>query len=146
LKAEDIREMNLNLSIKQRELTALETNRKHQKEALRRREEDLRGMLKTLIMTNFVQLFYRKDELKFFVGLLPFFQANAGIIYALYPYQLFSCDYAFDSISLNQPINIQCLGQKKHIKILFCLFVSVLCVAQYIHYSCSDFKTPSHKC
>ncbi|XP_033607955.1 DNA repair protein RAD50 [Cryptotermes secundus] len=38
----DIKDMNLNLSIKQRELTALETHRKHQKEALRRREEDLR--------------------------------------------------------------------------------------------------------
>jgi hypothetical protein len=45
--------MNLNLSIKQRELTALETNRKHQKEALRRREEDLRGTFKNLIIINF---------------------------------------------------------------------------------------------
>lgn len=44
--------MNLNLSIKQRELTALETHRKHQKEALRRREEDLRGMFKNQIILN----------------------------------------------------------------------------------------------
>lgn len=40
--AEDIRELSCGLNIKQRELTTLETNRKHQKEALRRREEDLR--------------------------------------------------------------------------------------------------------
>jgi hypothetical protein len=53
LKAEDIKEMNLSLSKKQRELTALETHRKHQKETLRRREEDLRGMFKNLILMNF---------------------------------------------------------------------------------------------
>jgi hypothetical protein len=41
--AENIQELIYNLNGKQRELTALETNRKHQKEALRRREEDLRG-------------------------------------------------------------------------------------------------------
>jgi hypothetical protein len=45
--------MNCNLSIKQRELTALETNRKYKKEALRRGEEDLRGTLKNLIVMNF---------------------------------------------------------------------------------------------
>jgi hypothetical protein len=39
--------------MKQRELTALETNRKHQKEALRRQEEDLRGTLKNLTVMNF---------------------------------------------------------------------------------------------
>lgn len=38
---------------KQRELTTLETNRKHQKEALRRREEDLRGTSKNLIAVTF---------------------------------------------------------------------------------------------
>jgi predicted peroxiredoxin len=37
--AEDVKEMNHNLSIKQRELTALETSHKYKKEALRR--EDL---------------------------------------------------------------------------------------------------------
>jgi len=41
--AEDIQELNYNLNGKERELTTLETNRKHQKEALRRREEELRG-------------------------------------------------------------------------------------------------------
>jgi hypothetical protein len=45
--------MSYNLNVKQRELTALETNRKHQKEALRRREEDLRGTLKNLIAVTF---------------------------------------------------------------------------------------------
>ncbi|GFG30387.1 hypothetical protein Cfor_05842, partial [Coptotermes formosanus] len=40
--AEEIRELSCGLNIKQRELTTLETNRKHQKEALRRREEDVR--------------------------------------------------------------------------------------------------------
>lgn len=40
--AENIQELSYNLNGKQQELTALETNRKHQKEALRRREEDLR--------------------------------------------------------------------------------------------------------
>jgi hypothetical protein len=45
--------MNHNLSIKHRELTALETNRKYKKEAIRRGEEDLRGTLKNLIIINF---------------------------------------------------------------------------------------------
>lgn len=44
-KAEDIREMTRSLGGKHRELTTLETNRKHQKEGLRRREDDLRGLL-----------------------------------------------------------------------------------------------------
>jgi hypothetical protein len=47
--AENIQELNYNLNVKQRELTTLETNRRHQKEALRRREEDLRGTSKNLI-------------------------------------------------------------------------------------------------
>jgi hypothetical protein len=51
--AEEIRELSCGLNIKQRELTTLETNRKHQKEALRRREEDVRGTLKNLIAMTF---------------------------------------------------------------------------------------------
>jgi hypothetical protein len=41
------------LNGKQRELTTLETNRKHQKEALRKQEEDLRGTSKNLIAVTF---------------------------------------------------------------------------------------------
>jgi septal ring factor EnvC (AmiA/AmiB activator) len=52
-KAEDIREVSHSLSTKQQELTTLETNRKHQKDALRKLEEDLRGMLKNQIVVKF---------------------------------------------------------------------------------------------
>jgi hypothetical protein len=51
--AENIQELSCNLNVKQRELTAVETNRRHQKEALRKREEDLRGTSKNLIAVTF---------------------------------------------------------------------------------------------
>jgi hypothetical protein len=51
--AENIQELSYNLNGKQREVTTLETSRKHQKEALRRREEDLRGTSKNLIALTF---------------------------------------------------------------------------------------------
>jgi len=51
--AENIQELSCNLNVKQRELTTLETNRRHQKEAVRRREEDLRGTSKNLIAVTF---------------------------------------------------------------------------------------------
>ena len=51
--AEDIKELNHRLHIKQQEVTTLETNRRHQKDTLRKREEDLRGMLKNLIAVDF---------------------------------------------------------------------------------------------
>jgi hypothetical protein len=51
--AEDIKELNHRLHIKQQEVTTLETNRKHQKDTLWKREEDLRGMLKNLIAVDF---------------------------------------------------------------------------------------------
>lgn len=56
--AEDIQELNCNLNVKQRELTTLETNRRHQKEALRRREEDLRGTSENLIAVTFSLNFF----------------------------------------------------------------------------------------
>jgi hypothetical protein len=56
--AEDIQQLSYNLKVKERDLTALETNRRHQKEALRRREEDLRGTSKNLITVTFVLNFF----------------------------------------------------------------------------------------
>lgn len=59
-KAEDIREINHSLGSKHRELTTLETNRKHQKEELRRREEDLRGLLENKTVADFCSTLFRE--------------------------------------------------------------------------------------